>query len=90
MKFISLFKSSITQINRKKRFFSNLPHDSHHKNEPHNENHDGPYPNEAYAFGRKPGTPLEGWEIITFSAIALSIGILVISNATSTEDDFKV
>jgi hypothetical protein len=48
-----------------------------------------PYPEEAYMFGRKPGTPLEGWEYIAWGTFFLSFAIVISGSYTKTNIDFK-
>lgn len=59
-------------------------------NEPYSPPHHHSFPTEAYAFGRKPGTPLEGWEIITLLTITASVAVCIFGGFTNTGDGFKV
>jgi hypothetical protein len=64
---------------------------NHSHNDPHAAPHFEPYPDQAYPFGRKPGSPLEGWEWITFSVYAAII--LIAAKRTfidEKKDDIKV
>ena len=40
-----------------------------------------PYPDQAYPFGRAPGAPLEGWELITGASILRMFGILAMCDS---------
>mmetsp|Transcript_3724 Transcript_3724/g.3861 ORF Transcript_3724/g.3861 Transcript_3724/m.3861 type:complete len:132 (+) Transcript_3724:78-473(+) len=46
-------------------------------------------PTEALAFGRKPGDPLEGWELITFGTLGICISLLVVGKGFSNNDNFQ-
>ena len=65
-------------------------HHPAHSTEPYAVKHHDHYPHEAYAFGRQPGEPSEGWEVITYAVYAACAGILVIGMSTKGNDDFKV
>ena len=67
---------------------SNNNHNGHHSDGPYAVKHHHPYPDEAYAFGRKPGTPLEGWEIITAATFIICFGLLVFPSGDNLS--FKV
>lgn len=67
---------------------SNSNHSGHHTDEPYAVKHHHPYPDEAYAFGRKPGTPLEGWEIITAATYIICFGLLI--SDMGDNESFKV
>ena len=69
--------------------FSNSSHHGH-VDGPYAVKHHHPYPDEAYMFGRKPGTPLEGWEIITVSTYVICFLILVIGANTRDDESLKV
>jgi hypothetical protein len=65
-------------------------HDAHAKSSgPYSVPHHDAYPNEAYAFGIKPGESSEGWEVITYGVYALCAAILVVGMSFKN-DDFKV
>ena len=65
-------------------------HGHHAPAEPYAVKHHDRYPHEAYAFGRKPGDPQEGWEVMTYVVYALCTGILVLGMNVKENDDFKV
>ena len=68
--------------------------DAHaHSNEPYAIKHHDHYPDEAYAFGIKPGDAAEGWEYMTYGVYAACTLIFVVGlNAPglNTNGDFRV
>ena len=65
--------------------------DAHaHSNEPYAIKHHDHYPDEAYAFGIKPGDAAEGWEYMTYGVYAACTLVLVVGLSTQENGDFKV
>ena len=65
--------------------------DAHtHSNEPYAIKHHDHYPDEAYAFGIKPGDAAEGWEYMTYGVYAACTLVLVIGLNSGSNGDFKV
>lgn len=68
--------------------------DAHaHSNEPYAIKHHDHYPDEAYAFGIKPGDAAEGWEYMTYGVYAACTLVLVVGLNTqglNTNGDFRV
>lgn len=82
--------SSIKSQQKLRRQFSG-GNNSHGHNDSHSTPHFEPYPDQAYPFGRKPGSPLEGWEWITFSVYAAIIMIAFKRTfIDEKKDDIKV
>ena len=84
--------SAITTLKHKwSRNLSNSGAHSHHGDTgPYAVKHNHPYPDEAYMFGRKPGTPLEGWEYITWGTYILAFLICVVGANTRDDETLKV
>lgn len=86
---IGLLRSHLTSSIKSRRQFGG--NSSHGHSDPHSAPHFEPYPDQAYPFGRKPGSPLEGWEWITFGVY--SAVILIAFKRTfidEKKDDIKV
>ena len=65
--------------------------DAHtHSNEPYAIKHHDHYPDEAYAFGIKPGDAAEGWEYMTYGVYAACALVLIVGLNTQQNGDFKV
>ena len=58
----------------------------HHKAEPYAAKHGEAYTEEAYAFGIKPGAPLEGWEIPVYGVLFATSIVLFVSMGIAKED----
>jgi len=84
-----MFKN-ISRLPKLFRSLSHHVHDSHHPPKPYDVKHPEPYPTEAYMFGRKPGSPLEGWEVITIGTFVAAFLIMVVGHNTKTEESFQV
>ena len=65
-------------------------HHHSHSNEPYAIKHHDHYPDEAYAFGIKPGDAAEGWEYMTYGVYAACTLVLVVGLSTQEKGDFKV
>jgi len=62
-----------------------------HVKKPYEPVHHETYPaGPPLLFGRKPGDPLEGWEIMTISTFLLSVGIVLYGSYAKDSDDFLV
>lgn len=62
-----------------------------HAKKPYEPVHHDTYPaGPPRMFGRKPGEPLESYEIMTISTFLLCIGIVIYGNSTKESDDFLV
>merc|ERR1719235_2830607 len=48
-----------------------------------------PYPSQAYAFGREPGAPLEGWEGMYVLVMGLCTGVLVFGYGNTERESFR-
>ena len=86
----NFFGNSVAK-NLRPRFGSRSTKSStHHTAEPYAPKHHPTQPEEALAFGRKPGDPLEGWEFITFVTAASVIGLFVTGFYFDNKEDLSV
>eukprot|EP01041_Mallomonas_annulata_P012784 gene12783-26954_t len=66
-------------------------HGSHAQSaEPYAVKHHATQPSEAYPFGRIPGTPLEGWEIITAVTVFACTALLTTNIYFSHDENFQM